>query len=75
MNLSNSLQGDTITIGMKSWKVIIVIVIVVITISWLVVTPDKKNFSVSSQRVDNSKSAATTEKWDGKGDFTDMIWR
>ena len=75
MNLSNSLQGDTITIGMKSWKVIIVIVIVVITISWLVVTPDKKSFSVSSQRVDNSKSAATTEKWDGKGDFADMIWR
>ena len=75
MNLSNSLQGDTSIIGMKSWKVIIVIVIVVITISWLVVTPDKKSFSVSSQRVDNSKSAATTEKWDGKGDFADMIWR
>ena len=75
MNLSNSLQGETSIVGMKSWKVIIVIVIVVITISWLVVTPDKKSFSVSSQRVDNSKSAATTEKWDGKGDFTDMIWR
>jgi len=75
VNLSNSLQGDTSIIGMKSWKVIIVIVIVVITISWLVVTPDKKSFSVSSQRVDNSKSAATTEKWDGKGNFTDMIWR
>ena len=75
MNFANSLQGDTSIIGMKSWKVIIVIVIVVITISWLVVTPDKKSFSVSSQRVDNSKSAATTEKWDGKGNFTDMIWR
>ena len=75
MNLSNSLQGETSIVGMKSWKVIIVIVIVVITISWLVVTPDKKSFSVSSQRVDNSKSAATTEKWDGKGNFTDMIWR
>ena len=75
MNLSNSLQGDTSIVCMKSWKVIIVIVIVVITISWLVVTPDKKSFSVSSQRVDNSKSAATTEKWDGKGNFTDMIWR
>jgi len=75
VNLSNSLQGDTITIGMKSWKVIIAIVLVLIIISWLVVTPDKKSFSVSSQRVDNSKSAATTEKWDGKGNFTDMIWR
>ena len=69
------MQGDISIIGMKSWKVIIVIVIVVITISWLVVTPDKKSFSVSSQRVDKSKSAATTEKWDGKGNFTDMIWR
>jgi len=75
VNLFNSLQGETSIVGMKSWKVIIVIVIVVITISWLVVTPEKKSFSVSSQRVDNSKSAATTEKWDGKGDFTDMIWR
>ena len=75
MNLFNSLQGETSIVGMKSWKVIIVIVIVVITISWLVVTPEKKSFSVSSQRVDNSKSAATTEKWDGKGNFTDMIWR
>ena len=58
-----------------NWKVIIAIIFVLITISWLVVTPDKKSFSVSSQRVDNSKSAATTEKWDGKGKFTDMIWR
>ena len=60
---------------MNSWKVIIVIVLVLITISWLVVTPDKKSFSVSSQRVDNSKSAAITEKWNGVGDFSDMIWR
>ena len=60
---------------MKSWKVILVIVLVVITISWIVVTPEKKSFSVSSQRVDNSKSAAMTEKWDGIGDFADMIWR
>jgi len=30
---------------------------------------------VSSQRVDNSKSAAITEKWDGLGDVSDMIWQ
>jgi len=25
--------------------------------------------------VDNSKSAAITEKWDGLGDVSDMIWQ
>jgi hypothetical protein len=50
---------------MKSWKVLIVIALVLFTISWIVVTPEKKSFSVLSQRVDNSKSAAITEKWDG----------
>jgi hypothetical protein len=30
---------------------------------------------VSSQRVDNSKSAAITEKWDGLGDVSDMSWQ
>jgi len=60
---------------MKTWKFLILIVLVVITISWFVVTPEKKSFSVSSQRVDNSKSAAITEKWNGAGDFSDMIWR
>jgi len=59
---------------MKTWKVLILIVIVVITISWFVVTPEK-SFSVSSQRVDNSKSAAITEKWNGAVYFSDMIWR
>ena len=45
---------------MKTWKVLILIVIVVITISWFVVTPEKI-FRVASQRVDNSKSVAITE--------------
>jgi hypothetical protein len=31
-------------------------------------------FSVLSQRVDTSKSAALSEKWDGAGKFVDMIW-
>ncbi len=60
---------------MKSWKVLIVIALVLITISWFIVTPGKKRFSVSSQRVDNRKSAAITEKWDGLGDVSDMIWQ
>ena len=60
---------------MKSWKVLIVIALVLFTISWIVVTPEKKSFSVLSQRVDNSKSAAITEKWDGLGNFVDMIWQ
>ena len=34
-----------------------------------------KTFSVPGQRVDSGKSAALYEKWDGKGDFVDMIWR
>jgi len=29
---------------------------------------------VLSQREDNSKSSAITDKWDGKGKFIDMIW-
>jgi len=60
---------------MKSWKVLIVIALVLFIISWIVVTPEKKSFSVLSQRVDNSKSAAITEKWDGLGNFVDMIWK
>jgi hypothetical protein len=60
---------------MKSWKVIIVLSLVLLKISWIVVTPEKKSFSVLSQRVDNSKSAAITEKWDGLGNFVDMIWK
>ena len=60
---------------MKSWKVLIVIALVLFIISWIVVTPEKKSFSVLSQRVDNSKSAAITEKWDGLGNYVDMIWK
>jgi len=36
---------------MKSWKVLIVIALVLLTISWVIVTPEKKSFSVLSQRV------------------------
>ena len=60
---------------MKSWKVLIVIALVLLTISWVIVTPEKKSFSVLSQRVDNSKSSAITEIWDGVGNFVDMIWK
>ena len=60
---------------MKSWKVIIIIALVLLSISWIIVGPEKKIFSVLSQRVDNSKSAAKTKKWDGTGSFVDMIWQ
>ena len=60
---------------MKSWKVLIVIALVLFTISWIVVTPEKKSFSVLSQRVYNSKSSAITEFWDGAGSFVDMVWQ
>jgi type IV secretory pathway VirB3-like protein len=60
---------------MKSWKVLIVIALVLLTISWVIVTPEKKSFSVLSQRVDNRKSSAITEFWDGAGSFVDMIWQ
>jgi hypothetical protein len=60
---------------MKSWKVIIIIALVLLSISWIIVSPEKKIFSVLSQRVDNSKSAEKTKKWDGTGSFVDMIWQ
>jgi len=60
---------------MKSWKVLIVITLVLLAISWVIVTPEKKSFNVLSQRVDNSKSSAITEIWDGVGNFVDMIWK
>jgi hypothetical protein len=59
---------------MKNWKILIVIALVLITISWIIVSSDKKSFSVLSQRVDTKKSAALTEKWDGAGKIVDMIW-
>jgi hypothetical protein len=60
---------------MKSWKVIILIAHVLLRISWIIVTPENKSFSVLLQRLDNSKSAAMTKKWDGTGSFVDMIWQ
>ena len=59
---------------MKSWKVLLAIALAIFAISWFIVSPEIKTFSVLSQREDNSKSSAITEKWDGKGKFIDMIW-
>ena len=59
---------------MKSWKVFLAIVLAIFAISWFIVSPETKTFSVLSQRVDTSKSSAITDKWDGKGKFIDMIW-
>ena len=59
---------------MKSWKVFLAIALAIFVISWFIVSPVKKSFSVLSQREDNSKSSAITDKWDGKGKFVDMIW-
>ena len=57
---------------MKSWKVLLAIALAIFAISWFI--PETKTFSVLSQREDTSKSAAITDKWDGKGKFIDMIW-
>ena len=59
---------------MKGWQVLVAIVLVLLTISWFIVSPETKTFSVMSQREDKSKSAAMKDKWDGKGKFIDMIW-
>ena len=59
---------------MKSWKVLLAISLAIFAISWFIVSPETKTFSVLSQRKDNSKSSAITDKWDGKGKFIDMIW-
>ena len=59
---------------MKSWKVLLAISLAIFAISWFFVSPETKTFSVLSQREDTRKSAATTEKWDGKGKFINMIW-
>ena len=50
------------------------IALAIFAISWFIVSPETKTFTVLSQREDNSKSAAITDKWDGKGKFIDMIW-
>ena len=59
---------------MKSLKDFLVIVLAIFAISWFIVSPVKKTFSVLTQRENNSKSSAITDKWDGKGKFVDMIW-
>ena len=59
---------------MKSLKVFLAIALSIFAISWFIVSPEKKTFSVLTQRENNSKSSAITGKWDGKGKFTDMIW-
>jgi len=60
---------------MKSWQVLTVIAIFLIIISLYIVSPEKSEFSVLSQRNDSSKSGAITNKWDGKGKIIDMIWQ
>ena len=59
---------------MKSWKVLLANSLAIFAISWFIVSPETKTFTVLSQREDNSKSAAITDKWDGKGKIIDMIW-
>ena len=59
---------------MKSWKVLLAIALTIFAISWFIVSPEKKTFSVLSQREDTGKSAAISDKWDGKGKIIDMIW-
>ena len=59
---------------MKSWKVLLTVALAIFAISWFIVSTETKTFSVLSQREDNSKSSAMTDKWDGKGKFIDMIW-
>ena len=59
---------------MKSWKVLLAIALAIFDISWFIVSTETKTFTVLSQREDNSKSSAITDKWDGKGKFIDMIW-
>ena len=62
---------------MKRRTILLAITLALIVISWVLFSPNTKvkNFSVPGQRVDSGKSAALYEKWDGKGDFVDMIWR
>ena len=62
---------------MKRRTILVAITLALFAISWLLVSPytKVKTFNVPAQRVDSGKSAALYEKWDGKGDFVDMIWR
>ena len=60
---------------MKSWKVIILISLVLFGKSWIIVVPEKKSFRELLHRVYNSKSAAMTKKWYGIGSLVDMVWQ
>ena len=62
---------------MKRRSILLAITLVLIAMSLVLVSTNTKvnTFSVPGQRVDSGKSAALYEKWDGKGDFADMIWR
>ena len=59
---------------MKSLKVFLAIVLAIFAISWFIVSPVNKSFSVLTQRENTNKSSSITDKWDGKGKFIDMIW-
>ena len=59
----------------KSWQVITAILILILVLSLYIVSPEKSNFSVISQRNDNKKSSSIKDKWDGKGNIIDMIWQ
>ena len=62
---------------MKRRTILLAITLALFAISWVFLSSDikTKTFNVPAQRVDSGKSAALYEKWDGKGDFVDMIWR
>ena len=62
---------------MKRRTILLTITLALIAISWVLFSPNKKvkTFSIKVLKVDSGKSAALHEKWDGKGDFVDMIWR
>ena len=62
---------------MKRRNVLLAITLAIFAISWFLASSDTKtkSFNVPAQRVNSGKSAALYEKWDGKGDFVDMIWR
>ena len=59
---------------MKSLKVFLAIELVIFVISWLIIPPGEKTFSVLTQRENTSKSLSIKDKSDGKGKFIDMIW-
>ena len=60
---------------MKRRTILLAITLALFAISWFFVFPETNTFTVPAERVDAGKSAALYEKWDGKGNFVDMIWR